>query len=108
MTAVTKKADQHLAVARAIADGCDTMHAIIAATGLDPTSANNSIRALLDKRHLGRSRGVNAGTRARYWIVSPMAEVERSFQPTPPPVRWDTGPWTASELERAWPVRVGA
>jgi hypothetical protein len=105
MTATSKKSAQHLAVARAIADGCDSLRLICARTGLDVMSGNNSVRALLDKGHLGRSRGINGNHKATYWLTSSMAEIEASFAPQVP-TGYQAWQWQATELERAWPARV--
>jgi len=105
VTATTKKAAQHLAVAKAIDDGCDSVRLIQDATGIPTQEINNSIRALLDKKHLGRVRAIGGKRQATYWLTSSLAEVEKSFQ-TAPPVGYQAWKWEATELERAWPLVV--
>lgn len=92
----------HIAVAEALDAGCQFTADIASHCRIGNTTADTSLRALVNKGLVRRELKA-VSNRSRYTLLVPIADVHLAFERAQ---RAEGGPWSAVELMRAWPARI--
>lgn len=92
----------HIAVAEALDAGCQFTADIASHCRIGNTTADTSLRALMNKGLVRRELKA-VSNRSRYTLLVPIADVLSVFRPA---AKAAVGPWSAVELTRAWPARI--
>lgn len=92
----------HIAVAEALDAGCQFTADIASHCRIGNTTADTSLRALMNKGLVRRELKA-VSNRSRYTLLVPIEDVRAAFERA----QWaESGPWSAVELTRAWPARI--
>lgn len=100
MTAFAKLT--HIAVAEALNAGCQFTADIASHCRIGNTTADTSLRALVNKGLVRRELKA-VSNRSRYTLIVPIGDVRLAFER---PQRAEDGPWSAAELTQAWPLPI--
>ena len=92
----------HIAVAEALNAGCQFTADIASHCRIGNTTADTSLRALMNKGLVKRELKA-VSNRSRYTLLVPIADVHAAFERSQ---KAEHGPWSAVELTRAWPARI--
>lgn len=92
----------HIAVAEALNAGCQFTADIASHCRIGNTTADTSLRALMNKGLVKRELKA-VSNRSRYTLLVPITDVHAAFKRAQ---RAEAGPWSAVELTRAWPARI--